>query len=114
MTLLLTRRTGTRAFAATATLALGLPLLAACTDNSTAGGTASADPRALTVTATDTACDVSATTAPSGSLRFSVTNSGSKVNEFYLLAEDGLRIIGEVENIGPGLTRDLVLQAAPG
>ncbi len=114
MTLLLTRRTGTRAFAATATLALGLPLLAACTDNSTAGGAASADPRALTVTATDTACDVSATTAPSGSLRFSVTNSGSKVNEFYLLAEDGLRIIGEVENIGPGLTRDLVLQAAPG
>jgi iron uptake system component EfeO len=114
MTQLLTRRTGTRAFAATATLALGLPLLAACTDNSTAAGTASADPRALTVTATDTACDVSATTAPSGSLRFSVTNSGSKVNEFYLLAEDGLRIIGEVENIGPGLTRDLVLQAAPG
>jgi iron uptake system component EfeO len=114
MTQLLTRRTGTRAFAATATLALGLPLLAACTDNSTAAGTAPADPRALTVTATDTACDVSATTAPSGSLRFSVTNSGSKVNEFYLLAEDGLRIIGEVENIGPGLTRDLVLQAAPG
>ncbi len=114
MTQLLTRRTGTRAFAATATLALGLPLLAACTDNSTAAGTASADPRALTVTATDTACDVSATTAPSGSLRFRVTNSGRKVNEFYLLAEDGLRIIGEVENIGPGLTRDLVLQAAPG
>ncbi len=36
------------------------------------------------------------------------------MNEFYLLAEDGLRIVGEVENIGPGLTRDLVLQAAPG
>ena len=57
---------------------------------------------------------MSAATAPSGNLRFSVTNTGSKVNEFYLLAEDGLRIVGEVENIGPGLTRDLVLQAAPG
>ena len=107
------RRSGARALAATATLALGLPLLAACTDNVPTGG-ASADPRALTVTATDTTCEVSAATAPSGNLRFSVTNTGSKVNEFYLLAEDGLRIIGEVENIGPGLTRDLVLQAAPG
>ena len=108
------RRLGTRTVAATAALAFGLPLLAACTDNVAAGGEASADPRSLTVTATDTSCDLSAGTAPSGNLRFSVSNTGSKVNEFYLLAEDGLRIIGEVENIGPGLTRDLVLQAPPG
>ena len=49
----------------TATLALGLPLLAACTDNAPAasGDDASADPRALTVTATDTTCEVSAATA---------------------------------------------------
>ena len=45
---------------------------------------------------------------------FTVTNTGDEVTEFYLLAEDGLRIVGEVENIGPGLTRDLVVQAAPG
>ncbi|MFT4166238.1 MAG: imelysin family protein [Microlunatus sp.] len=109
------RRPGRRTLAATASLALALPLLAACTDNAPAGGTdnASADPRALTVTATDTTCEVSTNTAPSGNLRFSVTNNGTKVNEFYLLASDGLRIIGEVENIGPGLTRDLVLQAPP-
>ena len=56
----------------------------------------------------------SATTAPSGNLTFSVTNGGSKVTEFYLLAEDGLRIIGEIENIGPGLSRDLVLRTGPG
>jgi iron uptake system component EfeO len=113
--IMFTGRSGARTLAAAATLALGLPLLAACTDNvPAAGDDAGADPRALTVAATDTSCDVSATEAPSGNLRFSVTNSGSKVNEFYLLAEDGLRIIGEVENIGPGLTRDLVLQAAPG
>ena len=43
-----------------------------------------------------------------------VTNDGSKVTEFYLLADDGLRIVGEVENIGPGLKRDLVVKAAPG
>ena len=43
-----------------------------------------------------------------------VSNSGSKVTEFYLLAEDGLRIVGEVENVGPGLTRDLVVDAPEG
>ena len=116
MTLSFCRRPGRRTLAATASLALALPLLAACTDNAPAAGgnDASADPRALTVTATDTTCEVSTNTAPSGNLRFSVTNNGSKVNEFYLLASDGLRIVGEVENIGPGLTRDLVLQAPPG
>ncbi|MCG2803337.1 MAG: EfeM/EfeO family lipoprotein, partial [Cellulomonas sp.] len=31
-----------------------------------------------------------------------------------LLAADGLRIVAEVENIGPGLSRDLVAQVAPG
>ncbi len=101
---------------AAAGLVLTLPILAACTDNAPAGGDDSAvsDPRALTVRATDTECAVSAATAPSGNLTFSVTNGGSKVTEFYLLAEDGLRIIGEIENIGPGLSRDLVLRTSPG
>ncbi|HEY0217564.1 MAG TPA: iron uptake system protein EfeO, partial [Cellulomonas sp.] len=60
------------------------------------------------------ACDVSEAEAPSGSIVFTVTNSGDDITEFYLLAEDGLRIISEVENVGPGLTRDLVVQAQPG
>ena len=101
---------------AVAGLALTLPILAACTDNvpATSDPEAAANPRALTVQATDTECKLSAVTAPSGNLTFSVTNGGSKVTEFYLLAEDGLRIIGEIENIGPGLSRDLVLRAGPG
>ena len=41
-------------------------------------------------------------------------NTGDEVTEFYLLGADGVRIVGEVENIGPGVTRDLVVQAAPG
>ena len=41
-------------------------------------------------------------------------NDGSKVTEFYLYGEDGLRIVGEIENVGPGLSRDLVVNAAPG
>jgi iron uptake system component EfeO len=98
---------------ASACSVLFVPLLAACADNkpsSEQGG----DRRAITVKATDTGCEVSSDTAPSGPLTFSVTNTGTKVNEFYLLASDGQRIIGEVENIAPGLARDLVVTATPG
>ena len=96
---------------------LGLPLLAGCTDNTSAGSSdaaASANPRALTVQATDAECNLSAASAPSGALTFAVTNGGTKVTEFYLYGEDGLRIVGEVENIGPGITRELVMKVAPG
>jgi len=100
---------------ASASALLLAPLLAGCTDNApAAAGGAAGDARALTVQATDDGCQVSADTAPSGNLTFSVTNGGSLVTEFYLLAADGLRIVGEVENIGPGLSRDLVLGAPAG
>jgi iron uptake system component EfeO len=111
-------RTHRRAIATWSTCALlAVPLLAACTDNAPSGSPStgtSVDGRAVNVTASDKACTVSSGTAPSGNLNFSVRNDGSQVTEFYLLAADGLRIVGEVENIGPGLSRDLVLTAAPG
>jgi iron uptake system component EfeO len=69
---------------------------------------------ALTVTSTDSSCDVSTKTATSGTLAFDVTNKGTQVTEFYLLAEDGLRIVGEVENIAPGAKRSLTVVAQPG
>ena len=83
--------------------------LSGCTSNVTNDASG-----AITVTSTDDDCQVSAAEAPSGSVVFKVTNGGDQVTEFYLLGDDGLRIVGEVENIGPGLTRDLVLTAAPG
>ncbi len=73
---------------------------------------ASAD--ALVVTTTDSACEVSASAATSGTLAFDVSNEGEQVSEFYLLAEDGLRIVGEVENIAPGASRTLTVVAQPG
>ena len=88
-------------------LAVSLLLATACTDNA-------AGSRTLSVNASDTECQVSSVEAPSGTLTFRVTNDGSLVNEFYLLGEDGLRIVAEVENIGPGLTCDLVLSAPAG
>ena len=43
-----------------------------------------------------------------------MTNQSSDVSEFYLLAQDGLRIVGEVENIAPGASRTLTVVAQPG
>lgn len=68
----------------------------------------------ISVVSSADACDVSTTEVESGNLAFRVTNEGDQVTEFYLYAADGLRIVGEVENVGPGLTRDLVVRAAPG
>ena len=47
-------------------------------------------------------------------MSFDVVNTGGQVTEFYLLGEDGLRIVGEVENIGPQLNRQLVVNAPAG
>ncbi|MBK5224185.1 MAG: EfeM/EfeO family lipoprotein [Acidimicrobiia bacterium] len=96
--------------AALAAVVLLVPLTA-CTDNSRSDA---ASDGTLAVESTDDACNLSAGEAPSGNLVFEVTNGGSDVTEFYLLGDDGLRIVGEVENVGPGLTRDLVVRAAPG
>lgn len=69
---------------------------------------------AFDVTSTDSACTVSGTTAESGTLTFDVSNDSGQVSEFYLLAEDGLRIVGEVENIAPSASRTLTVVAQPG
>ncbi len=97
----------------TTALTVGALTLVACTSGSS-GEIGGAAPGAVTVTSTDTECRLSATTAPSGTLAFDVTNAGEQVTEFYLLSQDGLRIVGEVENIGPGLQRRLVVQVTPG
>ncbi|MEV4687874.1 iron uptake system protein EfeO [Microbacterium sp. LWH3-1.2] len=69
---------------------------------------------ALTVSSTAAGCDVSGASATSGTLTFDVSNDGEDVTEFYLLADDGLRIVGEVENIAPGASRTLTVVAQPG
>lgn len=88
--------------------AAALPVLAAlvlagCTSNSLE------DAATIAVNISDDACTVSVHEAPAGHAVFAVTNSGSKVAEFYVYAADGTTIVAEVENVGPGLTRDLVV-----
>ena len=88
--------------------------LAACTSNTTDSGGAGGAGGPISVTSSDSSCDVSATSAPAGNLTFDVSNSGSKVTEFYLYSADGRRIVGEVENIGPGLQGKLIVTADEG
>ena len=89
-----------RSPAIVAALALTLPLTA-CVENSTGD--------AIDVQAKEDSCAVATNSVESGTNTFSITNSGERVTEFYLLAEDGLRVIAERENITPGSTADLTV-----
>jgi iron uptake system component EfeO len=106
------RRTRLIALGAVPALALGL---AACGDDkpgaktgSDAGGNGK-----IAVTATDTECKIERTEAVSGPVTFTVSNKGGKVTEFYVYAA-GDRIVGEVENVAPGLTRELIVELPAG
>ncbi len=93
-------------------LALTAVALAAC--GSSAGSEGTSAGGAITVSSTADACTLSATSVGAGSTTFAVTNNGSEATEFYLYAEDGQQIIGEVEDIGPALTRELTVDLAAG
>lgn len=87
--------------------AIAVVALAGCgtaTPSESSGG-------AITVSASDDACKVARTSSDAGTLTFEVTNKGNRVTEFYLYAE-GDRIMGEVENITPGLTRRLIVEVS--
>ena len=68
----------------------------------------------IAVESTDDGCAVETATAPSGTVTFAVTNAGERITEFYILKDDGLSIVAEVENIAPGASRDLTVLAQPG
>ncbi|TCK26622.1 iron uptake system protein EfeO [Pseudonocardia endophytica] len=95
----------------TVSLGAAAAVLAGCTSTAPTQNAEGGGP--ITVNATDSACEVSTTSAPAGNLSFKVTNGGTKVTEFYLYGE-GDRIMGEVENVGPGLSRDLLVEVPDG
>jgi len=105
--------TRARAVLALSVTAAALLALTGCVANAPTASD-DADATALTVDSSASDCAISAAEAPSGNVSFSIENTGDQVTEFYLLADDELRIVGEVENIGPGISRDLVVQVKPG
>jgi iron uptake system component EfeO len=90
--------------------ALAVAGLAACSDSGTDGAAAGGP---VAVNATDTVCEVARTDVAAGTVTFTVQNKGSKVTEFYVYAA-GDRVMGEVENIAPGLTRELRVELPAG
>lgn len=62
----------------------------------------------FTVTANDDSCDLNSYDAKTGNNSFEVTNNGGKITEFYVYTSGG-RVVGEVENIGPGASRKLLV-----
>ncbi|MCU1526355.1 MAG: PbrT family lead (Pb2+) uptake porter [Frondihabitans sp.] len=68
----------------------------------------------VSVTGKDKSCEVSTSTAPSGTVTFTMANKGSDSTELEILASDGLRIVSEKENIGPGTSGTLTAQLAAG
>jgi len=102
-------------FALPAAVLVAAPVLAACTQNATAENHPDSGAEGpITVSSTDDSCEVSTDSTPAGTVTFQVTNNGSKVTEFYLYSADGKRIVGEVENIGPGLQGKLIVTADEG
>ncbi|BCB85039.1 lipoprotein [Phytohabitans suffuscus] len=98
------------ALAAAGALAGGV--LAACSDDAGSGGEA-AGGGPIAVNATDSVCEVARTDVDAGTVIFRVTNKGVKVTEFYVYAQ-GDRVMGEVENIAPGLSRELHVELPAG
>src|SRR3954453_14137973 len=88
--------------------------LAACGGgDSSSSGSSEAPADDIAVAASDDACDVASSELDAGVHRFTVTNTGSKVTEFYVYA-DGDRVMGEVENIAPGVARPLRVELPAG
>ncbi|MFF5112025.1 iron uptake system protein EfeO [Streptosporangium sp. NPDC000509] len=97
---------------------LALAGLVACSAEPTAApgaGTSAAPAKGgpIAVAATDTECKVAVTEVAAGTSTFAITNGGTKVTEFYVYAP-GDRVMGEVENIVPGLTREVIVELPTG
>lgn len=67
----------------------------------------------LTVTGTDAECSPSTGALPAGVNEITFKNKGSKENEIYVLRPDG-SIVGERENVGPGISVNLTVELPAG
>lgn len=95
--------------------ALAIAGLTACAAETpvTNGSAVPQKPGKVAVAASDTECKVAVTEVAAGTSTFAITNGGTKVTEFYVYAP-GDRVMAEVENIVPGLTRELIAELPAG
>ena len=91
-------------------LALALPLLAACSQSG--GGSTAAAGDSIAVTVNDQGCTPGTIEAAAGELVFAVTNGGTEAGEFEVL--NGTTVVDEVENIVPGVTQNMTVTLEAG
>jgi uncharacterized cupredoxin-like copper-binding protein len=94
-------------------LAIGLTACGGSSDGSAASGGGEVD-----VVAGDTTCDVATTSFDPGKITFDVKNDGKDVTEVYVYGKGGDgdfdKVVGEVENIAPGTSRDFPVTVSGG
>jgi uncharacterized cupredoxin-like copper-binding protein len=73
----------------------------------------SSGPAAVVVTSTDKACVPARTSLDAGQVTFEIANKGNATTELYVFGA-GDKVIGEVENVGPGTSRRLTVELAAG
>lgn len=86
-------------------------LLSAC--SSDAGG----EETTINVAADDTSCEIDQTRIASATVAFKVTNNGEQTTEVYVYGQSDngfTNVVSEVENIGPGASRDMVVDLGAG
>lgn len=84
-------------------------LAAACGEESTSGGSA----RSVPVKITEAGCDPAELEVQAGKTTFEVTNDGADaVTEFEVMKGD--EVLGEAENVAPGLSGEFTLDLEPG
>jgi iron uptake system component EfeO len=99
------RRTTTLVAAAVVSVAL-----AACASSTKTGGSGGDN---VQIELTDAGCDPAQLELPAGPTTFEVSNKeASDVSEFEIL--DGGKVLGEVENLTPGLAGTFTLTLKPG
>lgn len=91
---------------------LSVVALAGCASTASTGPGASAPAGTVLVSTSEYKFAPATLTAPAGTVTFRITNTGNETHEFEIL--QGETVIDEVENIVPGISRDLTLTMQPG
>jgi iron uptake system component EfeO len=88
--------------------------LAACGSGGPSGGDGGSGAREVDMSLTDAGCSPARISIPAGATTFRVANSGAAaVTELEVKARDGI-ILGERENVVPGISGSFTLTMTPG
>ena len=101
-----------------ASLLLTLPLVVGLTACGGSSGGSGGGSGSVAISAGNTTCDVAKTDFAAGRISFDVKNTGSDVTEVYVYGKGGDgdfdKVVGEVENIAPGTSRDFSVSVGGG